>query len=527
MPEVFSKLQRRVADFWKELDKSQKIRVYIIAGILIVAVAIGIFIAARTTYVPLFVDGIPEQKELSEIAAVLEAGSLKYKLEDNNILIDSRSKNKAQALLVEEGYPKSLDAIFDDGYSNKIQYSTTESDKRKFDKNTQERLLSAKLKMFDYIEDASVTLALPDPPVLLLSDEQQSKPTASVMIKPKQELSKEQVRSVVMWVAKSVENLDPNDITVVDHNLNELTADTADSSVAKANDQYEMTVKWAAELERKVKRLFDGQYTSFDNMAVVANPRLNFNKQTSKSKVLTNPTEDGAAVTNRQTHTIDLQNGNVTGGAPGVGTNPGTTQSPSYQIEANGENSTYKEKNEVVNNEYNETLTELENSVGDIIPEQSTIAVNVKYGIKAEDVPQEEIESVRQQVSMATSIPVDNISVNKFRIAAPEEVQAQLSDTIRELFDTYGVFALIVLLAIALMIAALPRRKKEKLVQQPSLSPATAPRFIVPESQVEPIPEIDLEERSEVKKQIEKFVKQKPDAVAQLLRNWLSDEWEG
>jgi flagellar M-ring protein FliF len=53
---------------------------------------------------------------------------------------------------------------------------------------------------------------------------------------------------------------------------------------------------------------------------------------------------------------------------------------------------------------------------------------------------------------------------------------------------------------------------------------ATGPRFVIPEE--EPVPEIELEERSEIKKQIDKFVRQKPDAVAQLLRNWLSDDWD-
>ena len=47
---------------------------------------------------------------------------------------------------------------------------------------------------------------------------------------------------------------------------------------------------------------------------------------------------------------------------------------------------------------------------------------------------------------------------------------------------------------------------------------------MIPEE--EPMPEIEMEERSEIKKQIDKFVRQKPDAVAQLLRNWLSDDWD-
>ncbi|MCX8130326.1 MAG: flagellar basal-body MS-ring/collar protein FliF [Clostridia bacterium] len=529
MPEVLTRLQQRVVDFWKNLDKSQKIRVYIIAGILVVAVAVGMFIATRTTYVPLFSSGLNDQKELSEITAILSEGNIKYKPDNNNILIDSRSKSKAEQLLVEKGYPKSIDAIFNESYVNNIKLSTTESDKRKFDKNTQERLLAAKLKMFDYIEDATVTLTIPEESVLLLDDEKAEEAKAAIWIKPRVKLNKDQVNAIVMWISKSVEKLDPKNITVVDNNMKQLTSDAGDDSIDKVNDQYEMTLKWATELERKVKKLFEGQFESFDDMAVVANPKLNFNKQKTQSKRFENPTADGPAVRSSETTKIELKNGSATGGAPGVGSNPGTGSSPSYQIETNGDNSSYKETREIVNNEFNETLTELESSVGDIVSDQSSIAVNVKYGIKAKDVTTEEIETIKQMVSRATSIPVANIAINKFKIAPPEEVQTQISDRIKDIFNTYGLFALIVILAIGLMIAALPKRKKKE--EEPALEPALAsaggPRFIVPEHAGEPIPEIDIEERSEVKKQIEKFVKQKPEAVASLLRNWLSDEWDG
>jgi flagellar M-ring protein FliF len=40
------------------------------------------------------------------------------------------------------------------------------------------------------------------------------------------------------------------------------------------------------------------------------------------------------------------------------------------------------------------------------------------------------------------------------------------------------------------------------------------------------LPDINIQEQSELKKQIEKFVQDNPDSVAQLLRNWLAEDWE-
>ena len=39
------------------------------------------------------------------------------------------------------------------------------------------------------------------------------------------------------------------------------------------------------------------------------------------------------------------------------------------------------------------------------------------------------------------------------------------------------------------------------------------------------VEDIDLNDKSETRKAIEKFVDENPEAVALLLRNWLEDDW--
>jgi len=41
----------------------------------------------------------------------------------------------------------------------------------------------------------------------------------------------------------------------------------------------------------------------------------------------------------------------------------------------------------------------------------------------------------------------------------------------------------------------------------------------------QPLEEIDFDESNEAKLIIEKFVDEKPEAVAQLLRNWINEDW--
>ena len=42
----------------------------------------------------------------------------------------------------------------------------------------------------------------------------------------------------------------------------------------------------------------------------------------------------------------------------------------------------------------------------------------------------------------------------------------------------------------------------------------------------ETVDEIEYDEKSEVRKAIEKFVDENPESVALLLRNWLNRDWE-
>jgi len=524
LPEVFTELLHKVTNFWKELDKSQKIRIYITAAILVAALVVSIVLLTRTTYVPLITS--KDTAEVNEMAALLEENGFKYEVNGNTIMIDSRSKNKAQALLVQNDYPESAGAIFADAF-DKIKLSSTEGDKRKLFEEAQERTIAAKLKMLDNIEDASVDLAIPEPSVFLFSDDDIASPTASVMIKPKKQLTPEQVQAVVMWVSRSVEGLDPKDVTVVDYDLNELTGKDTSELSSDVNSQYEMKKIWSEDLERSIRKLFSGQFESFDNITVVANPVLDLDSTKSNKKILQNQEGiDGAAVISSDRSKTKIENGNVEGGAPGLESNPGT-EAPTYQIDNNGENSSYDEEHEIMNYAYNEILTEEEKAIGQMIPEKSSMAINLLYGSRAtdEDKINEEIEKVKQMASSATGIPVANITVNKFKIAAEAPVQQQISDRITNFLSTYGPLVLVLLLAIILLIAVIPRRKKSEEPSNQEEQVTPVPAFTVPEPVY--VPEIDLEERSEIKKQIDKFIKQKPDAVAQLLRNWLSDDWDG
>lgn len=527
MPEFISKLKQKVADFWKDLDKSQKKRIYIISAILVVVLTVSIVLATRTNYVPLIKSS--NQKDISEMTKILQEQNIGFKLDQNSgtILIDSKDNNKAQVALIQGGYPRS-GMTFEDAFSS-IKINTTESDKQKLWQHYDESTLSTKLKMLaDNIEDASVTISKPEDTPFVIDDNDNEKPSANVIVKPMGELTEKQVQGIVMMVASSVVGLDPKDVTVLDNNLNILNNQTIDSSINEANSQYDMKQRMKRALENSVYNLYNKvPLDSFESIRAVVNPVLDFDKMKKQTSDISNGTGlDGPAIISSETIKEKLVNDNAEG-VPGIDSNPGDTTT--YPLNSEG-NSSYNKSSEKVNNEYKRTITDEEKALGALDAEKSTMTVALYYGRRVKDdtnITPAFIESIKSDVSRATGIPVANISVNKYKMA-PETIEAKtLAETIKELVNNYGFFVLLLLLTIGLIIALIPRKKKEdqEPVGEPALAAAGGFDVTVGDD-FDDVPEIDLEEKSEIKKQIEKFVKQKPESVAQLLRTWLSDDWE-
>lgn len=524
MPDFIKKSLDQLKEFWGSLDKSQKTRLYITSAIVVVAISISIFLLTRPQRVVLFSNS--DQKQIGEMINILNENGIWNSAENNgtSIIIDQRDNNRAQIVLAQAGYPKE-GFTFEDAISS-IGLTTTQQDKEHIWKHQKVSDLESKLRLLDNIDEAAVTLATPKSSIFTNGNSEAPRPTAYVMVRPNKTLTPAQVQGIVMLVSRSVENLDPNDVTVVDNNSNILNPTSGDDSISAASSQEELRKKRENELEQKVYDYFGGgQFDNFDTLRVVANVTLDFDKEKSQIKSITNPQGmDGGAVISSSTSEEIVKNA-AQGGEPGVGSNPGEANAPGYQI-GTGVGSEYSNKQEDINYGYDEKISELEKATGKMVPAESGLAISLWYGNKVPDdsrMGDDFIEEIKAAASTATGIPVRNITVNKLKLAPPEVVEEDPADRIRELVRDYGFFALMLLLIVGMIIFGMPRRKKE---QEPVAIPvAGGPKFVVPEHD-EPIPEIELEERSEIKKQIEKFVKQKPDSVAQLLRNWLSDDWD-
>lgn len=518
MPEALVRLQHQAAEIWNEMDKSQKTRMIIIAILVVASVSLAIFVVTRPSYERLFSGGI-DPKEIGEMSKVLKDSKIDHRLADSGTSIEVKEKDKdmAQLALAQSGFPRG-GMTFQDALGS-IKLSTTESDKKKIYGEYDEQKIARTLEKIQYIRDAEVDISKPETESFFGAQEK-NQTKAGVMIEATEELSKKQVDGIVRFVAASVEGLDPKYVTVIDNLTGKpLNSSGEDDLAGITSSQFEIQSNWKREIESKVFELFNNEY---DGVKVAANVICDFNAESTK-EVQYNPPipgEDGGILRSSEEHKEEVTNGS-TGGVPGTDSNTANGATPTYPSgDASG--SSYKKTDKIDNYEINQKNIDRTKAIGQPDLEKSSITVSFMYGKRVAAAPtQEQLDQATNMIAKATGISNKNIAIASFKI--PEvKIEAPKTDWMK-LLGQIGPIAVLGILILLLAIGIMRRGQninRELAFNGPKLSPNMAG------IEGEDLPEIDLEEKSEVKKQIDKFVKTKPDAVASLLRNWLADDWD-
>lgn len=196
MPEGLVSLWNKIKDYWNDLDKSQKTRIFITAGIITAAVVVTLFFVLRTEYVPLLESG--NEYDLKAIVQYLDSHGIKYKKGENQIYVDSRKKQDIEFDLASEAGLLSPDVIFDKSWS-KLSLTVTEEDKEKLWKQFEENNLVYKLKKFENVVDASVQYTKPEKTYWAYKGESGDKGSAFVALKTKAPLTAEQIERLPGW----------------------------------------------------------------------------------------------------------------------------------------------------------------------------------------------------------------------------------------------------------------------------------------------------------------------------------------
>lgn len=530
MQETMTQVSTQLTDKWNALSKAQKIKLGIgVSAILGAIIIVGMILSRPDMQI---VYRNLELKEAAEVTEILDGEKISYTVVDEGrtIQVEKKDLNRTKLILARENVPKGK-YNFDDALNNSM--STTEDERRAKINEYKKSELEVALESMDAINKADVTLEIPKEKNSFIASKQQS--SASILLTLNHSIDGEQVEGIARFIANSVENLDTKNITIIDTAGNNLYPGQ-DSESASVNKQQELKIAAEKDIHTKISNLLEPLY---DEVRVSPNLILDFNQHEEVREEYTPQfDEEARGIVQSENITNSSSKNSQAGAEPGVANNGG--DAPIYQVggETGGESKSSSKNIQYANNK---VVSNSVKNVGDIDYKNSSVAVHVSKN-KIYD------QSLIEKTLPATTTWEQFKEENKYQV--PITIEEAVAESIQKgtgienvivygyekpvfidkmpyeiNYKDYIPYVLILLILAIIVIAIFKFRKQDEIVEtEPELEVEEMLQIAKEEVELE---EIELKENLETKRRIEKFVDEKPEAVASLLRNWLAeDEWE-
>ncbi len=533
MAERLKKLGKQLLEMWNKFTKKQKTLIISAVCVVILALILLVFLMNRVDYTYLTTG--KDLKEVKQVTEILESNNIpnKFNRETLEIKVDSKKIDKAVLLLTDENIATD-ELTLKDVLKNSIE--TTNADKKVKNNYFQQIRIGNELKEIEGVEDATVNYK-PDGDDASILTEGMDIP-ASVRLKINKDFKKGSANTIAEYVASSIGNEDAKKIRITDQYGNLL--------YSGKEDLYTGTVTDKADYEQKLQNTIANNLymilvkaADFNDAEIVPHLKLNDDKVTELYKEYTAPEGmDQGLYTHSKTDKSTTTNG-AAGGVPGTSSNDGGT---SYE-NANPSSSESKTDSQEYDYQPNERVKNTEYGVGAVVPEQSNVSIVL---IKNTDITQDQLQKsgalkgttfdayvlahngtkplqvdnqMYAQVSNATGIPTDRIT-----ITAVERTNFIPKEKAAINWTNLLMIALAVLIVGLLLFVVFKGVKPVEVTElEPELS---VEQLLATTKENQTIEDIEFNEVSEVRRMIEKFVDEKPEAVAQLLRNWFNEDWE-
>ena len=536
MQERFQQLLTSVREWWDKFTTRQKTLIISVAAGVIVALAVLGTVLTRPQFTRLVT--CDSAKQASEITTLLTDNAIEYEITNDGLIISVKEEDMASATLL-----LGANNIPADGYSLAEAlaggFSTTEADKQKTYKLYMEKKLEEVMKAQNAVSGAYVTLSIPDDDGTLLAEKEEA--YASVLLDLNEELGTGVAENFAKNIATALGSKTPKNVTIIDSNGNLLYSGAESSTTGSGvlNTSNQLALK--AEAERLVKQEVTSVLLGsnlYEDVKVASNLSLDFSLVEQTEHTYTQADENGVNVLSHE-DTYESTGQGAVEGVPGTDSNG---EENTYVIQ-DDDRSSYNVTEESRDYLPSEKIVTTTVPAGAIKYDASSIAITASHyviykeadvreqglldGISFEEFQLANSEMVKKDVdeemitlvSNATGIPVANISIIAYDVPifqADEQTGIQAADI--------GQIVLIVLILalLAFVVFSTLRREKEPEPQEEELS---VENLLQSTQEVVEVEDIDVETKSEVRRMVEKFVDDNPDAAAALLRNWLSDDW--
>lgn len=542
MREKVKEIPEKFKVFWDKYTSKQKTIVIAIICVVLIAIGVVAWLASRPTWSKFQVfDSVDDANTMTK---ALDDQSITWKASSDGKTIYVHQDDMTNALyamsdngLTDKGY--TWDAAFDNSMS------TTESEK------DQKRVLALQseirqsLIQYKFIDDANVFINVPETTYTVLSSDDaetaKTSITASIELNDKNKdlLDDKTAETLAYWLANTV-GTDVKNVIINDTDgkciYNGNTSDGLGGVLTGGSTEY----------CNKLRNTIADNVTTllircgYDD-AQVGTDGIQFDMNKIETLTKEYSVDDGREYgypTNLYTYSSKGASGN--GGTPGTDSNDSDTD---YVNNSSSGTSNTVDVQKLTDLLTNEKVQNIKQETPAIKLADSSLGIVVrKYTVYKEDdlkadgtldkTTWDQFISQNNKIS-TTTVSTDEInlisaatgvSANKITVLAYNVPQFVSSTKSSNGISNYLMIILTVLI-IALLIFVILRGASPLAAEdeEPELS---VEQLLATTKENQSLDDIEFSVKSETRKMIEKFVDENPEAVAQLLRNWLNDEWE-
>ena len=527
-------LWEKIVAWWNKFTSRQKTLVVVLAAGVIVAFVVLYAVLTSPNYTML--EQCKSTKEASQITAVLEGAEIDHKVSDDGLQIKVPKKDLSKARLTLAGSGITTSSYTIEEALNG-SFTVTEADKAKKYKLYLESTFEEDLvNVFPAIKSCTVQLSIPENDGTLLAKDEDPGATIYVNIDEGQEFTSDNASFLAKGIATALGCKNTNNIVILDSECNLLfSGDDIESAAGSASTQIGVKVDAENVLNQGVKRVLGGTGV-FGDIKVTSNLVIDFSTTEKTSHEYT-PAEGQSQglLSERSSYTEESSGGG--GGVPGTDSNSETT---TYYQDNSYSSSTIEElyekylPNEFIENtqipagkiDYRDSSLAVSSTNFIIIKQDDVKKQGLLDGITWEEykeankarTPVEISQEMIALASDASGIPENNITI----MAYDENFFVDSEGLGIDVYDVVQIALIVIILALLAIVVIRSMKGEKSAEEAEELSVET-----LLQSNPEPaLDDIELEESSETKRLIEKFVDENPEAVANLLRNWLNEGWE-
>ncbi|MBD5550760.1 MAG: flagellar M-ring protein FliF [Lachnospiraceae bacterium] len=534
MQERIKELLKKIVDWWKGLTVKQRTMIVCVGAGIILTLVIVVTAISRPKYTLL--KECSSASEGAQIKQILDdEGGYTYRISDDGLRVEVATSQlgNANLLLASNSIisPRyTIDNVTEGGLG------VTEADKRKrYVEMLQDELEYDFIGMFSTIKEATVILHVPEENGTLIATEQES--SASIVLTIDGEFSSDNAAFLARAVATALGNSTTDNISIID-STGKMLYSGDDNFYISGTSNSPMVIKQESEaaVGLKIKNALKGT-NNFDSIEAAVNLVIDF----SDTQIVDHNYYAPENSTQGLLAEAHIYNSDATSGGGDIPGTDSNDESPTYVLDTDGAQSTSSSEEDY---KYvpSERIT-TSNSVGGIIDYQNSSAgitaidyvivkqeVVKKQGLldgitweeyKAQNSGRRRIENDTDWinvVAMSSGIPVENITIVAYEenwFVDSEGLDVEATDVV--------AFVLILLILGLLAFVILRSMMRERVPEEPE-EPLPVDELLqsTPEEVVE---DFGVEIKSEERLILEKFVQENPEAAANLLRNWLNEEW--